>query len=102
MLWCHGNIPQHILPFPGTCQLLWLPTFQSCACQLVSALPAKSSACQVHCGLPVASGPPDLTCMPTAELHVEAGMRDVTDAFKFWSWALKQLPGEDPTFNCTR
>ena len=29
-------------------------------------------------------------------------MRDVTDAFKFWSWALKQLPGEDPTFNCTR
>eukprot|EP00891_Asterochloris_glomerata_P000446 jgi/Astpho2/446/fgenesh1_pg.00011_%23_37_t len=36
-----------------------------------------------------------------SELHVEAGMRDVTDAFKFWSWALKQLPGEDPTFNCT-
>ena len=63
-------------------------------------LPAKSLVC---CGLPVAAATPDMPSnLLIAELHVEAGMRDVTDAFKFWSWALKQLPGEDPTFNCTR
>ena len=71
----------------------------SCASQLLSAMPAKCFARQVRCGLPAASAQP--ASLP-AELHVEAGMRDITDAFKFWSWALKQLPGEDPIFNCTR